>query len=91
MIIKSSAAIGVWPQPNYMYPGLTYKAMVKRIQKIKVPVNCGNHRRPVSDDDDSDLHGIKELIQASVRTIEDEMSGLELDRFLPTQDRARYL
>ncbi|KAL5346695.1 hypothetical protein ACLOAV_008402 [Pseudogymnoascus australis] len=91
MIIKSSAAIGVWPQPNHMYPGLTYKAMVKRIRKIKVPVNCGNSRRPVSDDDDFDLHGIKELIQASVRTIEDEMSGLELERFLPTQNRARHL
>ena len=62
-----------------MYPGLTYKAMVKRIQKIQIPVNCGNPRRPVSDDDGSDLHGIKELIKASMRTIKDKMSGLELE------------
>ncbi|KFZ16545.1 hypothetical protein V502_05040 [Pseudogymnoascus sp. VKM F-4520 (FW-2644)] len=89
MIIKSSAAIGVWPQTDHTYPGLTYKAMVKRIQQIKVPVNCGNPMRPVSDDDDSDLHGIKEVIKASMKTIEDQMSGLELEHFLPTQDRER--
>ncbi|KAL5350927.1 hypothetical protein ACLOAV_004500 [Pseudogymnoascus australis] len=91
MIIKSSAAIGVWPQPNHVYPGLSYKAMVKRIQKIQIPVICGNPRRPVSDDGDSDLHGIKEFIKASMRTIEDNMSGLELEHFLPTQDRKRHL
>lgn len=41
--------------------------------------DCGNRRHY--------SHGVKDSIEASLRSLEDRMCGLELESFLPQKDR----
>ncbi|TVY45141.1 hypothetical protein LSUB1_G000720 [Lachnellula subtilissima] len=90
-IMKSSAAMGIWPQPERPYPNLTYKAIVERIEEIQFPETCVlDERRYISYGSiHPNLHGIKEVIGTLIESLENNMYGLELESFLPTQDKER--
>lgn len=78
-LIKSSAAIGILPRPKNPYPGVTFKTLAEQIRKMQVLDICKDNHR----DYYSLNHGVKDSIEASMRSLEDGMRGLKLKHFLP--------
>jgi hypothetical protein len=86
-LLKRSAALGIWPQPKDPYPGITFKTLAGQIRGMQVLDDCNQSRSgyysPVGG------HGIKDSIEASIRSLEDRMCGLSLRSFLPKRGKKK--
>ena len=83
-LLKSSAAIGISPRPTNPYPDMTFNKLAEQIRGMLVLDEHGGGGYYQS----THHHGIKHSIEASLRSLEDHMSGLKLELFL-TQKRER--
>jgi hypothetical protein len=79
-LLKASAIIGIWPRPENPYPGINSKTLGDQIRGMQVLDNCEIGGRYY---DSGCSHGIKDLIQVSMRSLEDRILGLHLTSFLP--------
>lgn len=89
-LIKSSAEIGISPRPKNPFPGMTFKGLAEQIRGMKVLDDCDYIRK--GDDshryyESHESHGIKYSIKASIRSLEDELCGVNLESFLPQRTR----
>jgi hypothetical protein len=80
-LIKSSAAIGIYPRPKYPYPGVTFNTLAEQIREMQILDDCRNDHRGYSSY--NRYHGVKDSIDASLNSIALGMSGLKLEEFLP--------
>jgi hypothetical protein len=80
-LLKESATIGIWPRPEVPYPGINSKTLADQIRRMRVLDNCETSGRGYYSSGGS--HGIKVLIEASLKSLEDRIPGLQLTSFLP--------
>jgi hypothetical protein len=80
-LLKASAIIGIWPRPEDPYPGINSKTLADQIRGMRVLDNCERSGRGYYSS--GGRHGIKDSIEASMRSLEDRMLGLHLMSFLP--------
>jgi len=80
-LLKASAIIGIWPRPEHPYPGIKSKTLAVQIRGIQVLDDCNMSSRGYYSSSFS--HGIKNSIEASMRSLEDHILGLHLTSFLP--------
>jgi hypothetical protein len=85
-LLKRSAAFGIWPQPKDPYPGITFKTLADQIRGMQVLDDCSQSGRGGRHYSSARDHGIKDSIEASIRSLEDRMCGLSLGSFLPKRD-----
>jgi hypothetical protein len=85
-LLKRSAAFGIWPQPKDPYPGITFKTLADQIRGMQVLDDCSQSGRGGRHYSSARDHGIKDSIEASIRSLEDRMCGLPLGSFLPKRD-----
>ena len=78
-LLKSSAIIGIWPRPEIPYPGITFTSLATQVRNMEVLDECNGGRYHRSRNE----HGVKDTINASIRSLEDQFSGLKLDLFWP--------
>lgn len=88
-LVKSAAAIGISPRPKRPYPGITFKGLAKQIQEMQI-LDCCRSRGGFSSSYNHGIkdHGVRELIEATMRSLGDGMCGLELQSSLPEKARA---
>jgi len=86
-LLKGSAAIRICPPPKYPYPGITFKMLADQIRGMEILDDCRHPGRGGGFYNSGDGHGIKDSIEASMRSLEDRMCGLELGSFLPKKDK----
>jgi hypothetical protein len=84
-LIKGSAAIGIYPIIFAPYHGIVFKDLATQIRELKVfdvlhDVCNQSFGRYQSN---SDAHGVKSSIEASMNALECAMIGLNLEDFLP--------
>jgi predicted DNA-binding protein len=79
-LLKGSAAIGIWPRPEVPYHGITFKSLASQVREMQVLDNCNQRDRYYSS---GNGHGVKDAIEASIRSLEDQFCGLKLGSFLP--------
>lgn len=77
-LLKGSAATGIWPRPTIPYHDITFKSLASQIREMQVLDTCKHRDRYYKFS-----HGVKDAIEASIRSLEDEFCGLKLDSFLP--------
>ncbi|CZR67620.1 uncharacterized protein PAC_17519 [Phialocephala subalpina] len=82
-LLKRSATIGISPRPKNPYPGMTFKRLAEQIREMQVLDNCGHTSGDGTYYDYINGNGIKDSIEASLRSLEDRMCGLKLESFLP--------
>lgn len=80
-LVKGSAIIGIWPRPKVPYPGISSKTLLYQIRKMQIPDTC---QKLDGFYHSTSGHGIKDSIEALMRSLEDRMLGLGLTSFLPT-------
>jgi hypothetical protein len=81
LLLKASAIIRIWPRPEDPYPGINSKTLAGQIRGIRVLDDCERSGRGYYSSSSS--HGIKVLIEASMKSLEDRIPGLHLTSFLP--------
>jgi hypothetical protein len=86
-LLKRSVTLGIWPQPEDPYPGMTFKTLADEIREMQILDDCNQSRRGGRYYTSVDGHGIKDSIEASIRSLEDRMCGLSLGSFLPKRDK----
>lgn len=81
-LIKGSAKIGISPPREAPYPGMTFIDLATKVRKMQICED--NHRDNYRNQYYShhNGHGIKQHIEASIRSLEDQFCGLKLDSFL---------
>jgi hypothetical protein len=82
-LLKASAIIGIWPQPEDPYPGIISKTLADQIRGMRVLDDCEVSSRGRGYYGSSCSHGIKDSIEASMRSLEDRILGLHLMSSLP--------
>ncbi|OCK89655.1 uncharacterized protein K441DRAFT_734709 [Cenococcum geophilum 1.58] len=92
-LIKSSISIGLWPPPAPPFTGISFCALSGQIHQMKVPTLCDTIGQtegwygsrgdyPYYDRGELPAHiGIKESIEASFRSLEDQLCGLDISTF----------
>lgn len=80
-LLKASAIIGIWPRPEDPYLGIKLKTLANQIRGMRVLDEYEMSRKGFYDLNCS--HGIKDSIEASIRSLEDRILGLHLMPFLP--------
>ena len=95
-LIKSSKKIGIWPPPDSPYDSTSFGELVSSIRQMKIPTFCDEkapeHRTSMyTYDSDSDQYeygtkdivcaGVKEIVEASMRSLEDGLRGLDPESF----------
>ncbi len=95
-LIKSSKSIGIWPPPDSPYDNMSFEELVSGIRQMKIPTFCDEkapkHRASMyTYDSDSDPNGdgtkdpvcagVKETVEASMTSLEDDLRGLDLESF----------
>jgi len=84
-LIKGSAAIGIYPMISNPYHGIVFKDLAAQIRELKVfdvlhdVCNQGLGKYQSN----SDAHGVKSSLEASMNALECAMIGLNLEDFLP--------
>ncbi|KAF8862923.1 hypothetical protein BDZ45DRAFT_722895 [Acephala macrosclerotiorum] len=81
-LLKASVIIGIWPRPEHPYLGMNSGALADRIRGMRVLDGCEKITRGGRFLGSGFNHGIKNSIEASVRSLEDRMLGLDLTSFL---------
>jgi hypothetical protein len=82
-LLKASAIIGIWPRPEDPYPGIKSKTLADQIRGMRVLDDCEMSSRGRGYYGSTRSHGIKDSIEASMRSLEDRILGLHLMPFLP--------
>ena len=82
-LLKASAIIGIWPRPEDPYPGIKLKTLADQIRGMRISDNCEVFNRERRYCGLTSSHGVKDSIEASVRSLEDRIVGLDLMLFLP--------
>jgi hypothetical protein len=82
-LMKSSRKIGIWPKPEVPFSGRKFKELASAIRNIKVLDICNKTRarRLHSLSPSSNCHGLEHSIEASMRSIEAGLDGLELSDY----------
>ena len=94
-LIKSSISIGLWPPPAPPFTGISFCALTKQIRQMKVPTLCdttGQTDERYGSRNNYDrygyksfahigLCGIKESIEASLRSLEDQLCEPDISTF----------
>ena len=86
-LIKSSVSIGLWPPPAPPFTGISFCTLSGQIRQMKVPTLCdttGQTQERYGSRyiyDHIGLCGIKESIKASLRSLEDQLCGLDISTF----------
>ena len=86
-LIKGCKQIGLWPAPDPPYDGMSFLGLARNIRQMMFPtlctfeMDCGHLLFRSSYDEDSVCVGVKETIEASIRSLEDGLCGLKLDGF----------
>jgi len=95
-LIKSSISIGLWPPPAPPFTGISFCALRRQIRQMKVPTLCdtigqtegrygsrGDYVYYGGDGSPARIGpcGIKESIEASLRSFEDQLCGLDISTF----------
>lgn len=81
--MKSSRKIGIWPKPEAPFSGRTFKILARAIRSIKILDVCKktSSRRLHLLGPSSNSHGLEDLIEKSMKSIEASMDGLVLSEF----------
>jgi hypothetical protein len=82
-LVKGSAIIGIWPLPADPYPGINSRTLADQIRGMRVLDKCEMSSRVARHYSPGYSHGIKDSIEASLRSLEDRTRGLHLTSFLP--------
>jgi len=88
-LLKGSITMGIWPKPEPPYKDIVFQKLAAQLRDFKV-LDVGTHHRGRFNMS-PDIHGIKDLIEASITALEDAMSGLDIRDFLPRQTVLAYL
>jgi hypothetical protein len=82
-LMKSSRKIGIWPMPETPFNGRNFKDLALSIRSIKILDVCNktSSRRWTSHGPSSNSHGLEELIEASMKSIEAGLNGLDLSEY----------
>jgi hypothetical protein len=84
-LLKGSATIGIWPQPKEPFDGMTFKELASQILEMQVLDDCNQRQGPYYYS--GNRHGVKDSIEASIRSLEDQLCGLNLKDFLPKKNK----
>lgn len=76
-LLKSSMDIGIWPRPEVPYCGMTFKNLASKVREMQVLDKCNMDYYNIPS------HRVKEAIEASINSLENQYSGLKLGSFLP--------
>jgi hypothetical protein len=86
-LIKGSMSIGLWPSPAVPFIGVSFCHLSKQIREMRIPTMCeltGRVKRnslvPISMRT-MECCGIRKSIEASLRSLEDQLCGLEFSNF----------
>ncbi|KAL3420522.1 hypothetical protein PVAG01_06967 [Phlyctema vagabunda] len=77
-LIKSSAVAEIWPPPDAPYHDISFNSLAIQVQEMQIFDICTRGDRY-----NSFSHGVRDTIQASLSSVEDQFQGLCLDSFLP--------
>lgn len=82
-LLKSSLTIGIWPRPAIPYRGITFSRLATQTREMQISDECA-YRNGYSYGRGCG-HGIKDTINASIKSLEDQYPGLKLAFALATQ------
>jgi hypothetical protein len=79
-LMKSSRKMGIWPKPESPFNGRKFKHLARSIRSIRILDVCHKSRskRLTSLNPTSNCHGLEDSIEASMKSIESGLDGLEL-------------
>lgn len=79
-LMTSSRKIGIWPKPDAPFIGKKFNEVVKGIRGINILDVCNktSSRRWNSHGPSSNAHGLEDSIEASMKSIETGLEGLNL-------------
>jgi hypothetical protein len=82
-LMKSSRKIGIWPKPEAPFNGRKFKDLARAIRSIKILDVCkkGSSQRWNLYGPSSNCHGLEDSIEASMKSIEAGLDGLELSDY----------
>jgi hypothetical protein len=82
-LMKSSRKIGIWPKPEAPFSGRKFKDLARSIRSIRILDVCNksSSRRWNSLGPSSNCHGLEDSIEASMKSIEAALDGLELSDY----------
>jgi hypothetical protein len=82
-LMKSSRKIGIWPKPEAPFNGRKFKDLARAIRSISILDVCkkSSSRRLHLLGPSTNSHGLEDAIQASMKSIEASMDGLELSDY----------
>ena len=82
-LMNSSRKIGVWPKPEAPFNGRKFKDLACAIRTIRILDVCNktSSRRWNSHGPSSNCHGLEDTIEASMKSIETGLDGLELSDY----------
>jgi hypothetical protein len=80
--MKSSRRIGIWPQPEAPFVGRKYVDVAQAIRGIRILDVCNKSSRSLkSIGSSANCHGLEDSIEASMKSIEAGLDGLELSQY----------
>jgi hypothetical protein len=79
-LMKSSRKMGIWPKPETPFIGRKFKDLAIAIRGIRILDVCqkSRSRRLTSLNPTSNCHGLESSIEASMKSIESGLNGLEV-------------
>jgi hypothetical protein len=82
-LMKSSRKMGIWPKPESPFNGKKFKDLALAVRRIKVLDVCNKtrSRRLTSLNLPSNCHGLEDSIEASMKSLEAGLDGLELSNY----------
>jgi hypothetical protein len=82
-LMKSSRKIGIWPKPEAPFSGKKFKDLARAIRGIRILDVCKktSSRRLHLLGPSNNGHGLEDSIEASMKSIEAGMDGLELSDY----------
>lgn len=82
-LMKSSGKMGIWPKPESPFGGKTFKDLAQTVRNIRILDVCNKtrSRRLTSLSLPSNCHGLEDSIEASMKSLEAGLDGLELPNY----------
>jgi hypothetical protein len=89
---RSMSKEGVLPDPGPPYVGASYESILKSIQDNKVLALCDatTSRNKLTGFGRMYAHGFKDIIQAKLKSVSEDMLGLKLENFQKNERKRKF-
>jgi hypothetical protein len=81
-LLKSATTLEIVPVPETPYGEISFDEMTNKLYSLNVSAICDNISRPyIGGYYPKPAHGLKEMIQEKIESVEERLSGLDIQDF----------